>query len=270
MVWQNWVTTFLNFLPRLLSGIMIFIAAIVGSGYLGKWVKNLFGRKISNEELLHLIFLVTRWSVVIIGTVLALDQVNFDVTGFIAGLGVAGFTIGFALQDIAKNFISGLMLLYRQPFQLGDTVTISSFTGTVKEINVRDTVIETLDGELVIIPNRDVLENPIVNITHTTMRRRTISLGLGYGEDADRAMQLFLDAISAVPGVESEPVPTIRAESLGDSALMLSLQFWVNQQEQNILLVQSDVLKTIKQVSDEHQIDLPYPTQSILLRQAPE
>jgi len=137
--------------------------------------------------------------------------VSFDITGFIAGLGVAGFTIGFALQDIAKNFISGLLLLYWQPFKLGERVMISEFKGEVKEINVRDTVIETLDGELVVIPNREVFENPIVNYTHTRIRRRTVMIGLGYDENLDRAILIFLDAINSVPGVESDPAPTIRA-----------------------------------------------------------
>jgi len=160
---QNWFTTFLKYLPNLIAGIVIFILTLIGSGFIAKWVRRLVKVKVDNKELHQLVFRITRWVILILGTILALDQVNFDVTGFIAGLGVAGFTIGFALQDIAKNFISGLLLLYRQPFHLGDYVGISDYEGRVKEINIRDTVIETLDGELVIIPNQDVFENPILN-----------------------------------------------------------------------------------------------------------
>jgi len=152
-IFQDWLSTFTQFLPKVISGIVIFIVTVIGSGFLAKWVRRLVKKKIEDREILQLIFLITRWTVLIIGTVLALDQVDFDVTGFIAGLGVAGFTIGFALQDIAKNFISGLMLLYRQPFNLGEFVTVADHMGTVKEINIRDTVIETFDGEIVIIPN---------------------------------------------------------------------------------------------------------------------
>ncbi len=263
---QDWFSSFLQFLPKILAAIVIFIATLIGSGFIAKWIKKISEKKITSEEMLQLISRIARWSVLIVGTIIALDQVNFDITGFIAGLGVAGFTIGFALQDIAKNFISGLLLLYRQPFNLGERVMISDYKGEVKEINVRDTVIETLDGELVIIPNREVFENPIINYTHTRLRRRTIMIGLGYEEDADRAMDIFLETIKSVPGVEKDPEPSIRAEELGESALTLSALFWVDQQDTDLFGVHSEVLKAIKKASEEHDINLPYPVQTVLLR----
>ena len=265
-VWQSWLASLIDYLPKLLAGIVIFLVTLVGSSFVAKWVRGLFNRKIQSKEILQLIFLITRWSVLAVGTILALDQVNFDVTGFIAGLGVAGFTIGFALQDIAKNFIAGLMLLYRQPFNLGDTVMVEEYHGEVKEINIRDTVIETLDGELVIIPNRAIFENPIINFTHTRLRRRRIVIGLGYDEDADNAIEIFLNAINAVPGVEHDPAPTIVAEALGDSTLTLSAFYWVDQQKHGLLSVHSEVVKAIKAASETNHINLPYPIQKILLQ----
>jgi len=263
---QDYLTSFLQYLPKLVAGIVIFLGTLIGANFVAKWIKKLVGTKIDNVEILQLIFLMTRWSVIIMGTIFALDQVDFDVTGFIAGLGVVGFTIGFALQDIAKNFISGLLLLYRQPFNLGERVRIADYFGEVKEINVRDTVIETLDGELVIIPNREVFENPIVNFTHTRFRRRDVMIGLGYEEDADRAMKIFLDTIRSVPGVESDPGPTIRAEELGDSAMIIRALFWVDQQTNDLLEVHSKVVTAIKVSAEENNINLPYPVQTVLLR----
>lgn len=265
-VLQEWFTSFVEFLPNLISGIVIFILTLIGSGFIANWLRKVVKKKISNLEMLQLISRLTRWSVLIIGTILALDQVNFDVTGFIAGVGVVGFTIGFALQDIAKNFISGILLLYRQPFSIGERVAISEYKGEVKEINVRDTVIETLDGELVIIPNREVYENAIINLTHTRFRRRTVVIGLGYEQDPDRAEKLFLEAIISTQGVETDPAPTIRADSLGDSALMLEALFWVDQQHHNLLEVHSRVVKAILKISEENNINLPYPMQTVLVR----
>jgi small conductance mechanosensitive channel len=263
---QDWLTSFLENLPKIISAIVIFIVTLLGSGYVAKWVKQVSEKKITSEETLQLVSRIVRWTVLVFGTVMALNQVSFDITGFIAGLGVAGFTIGFALQDIAKNFVSGLLLLYRQPFNLGEVVMISDYLGEVKEINVRDTVIETLEGELVIIPNRDVFENPIINYTHTRLKRRTIMIGLGYEEDADRAMEIFLNTIKSVPGVESEPAPSIRADELGESTLTLSALFWVDQKKSDLFGVHSDVVKAIKKASEEHGINLPYPVQTVLLR----
>ena len=263
---QEWFSSLVQLLPNLITAIVIFFVTIIASDSLAKWVKRIVKKKIENNEMLQLIYLLTRWTVIILGTIFALSQVNFDVTGFIAGLGVAGFTIGFALQDIAKNFISGILLLSRQPFSIGDYVKVNDYKGTVKEINVRDTVVETLDGEIVIIPNQKVFENPITNYTHSRLRRRTIVIGLGYEEDVARATQIFLDVIKNVPGVESQPEPTIRAKELGDSALTLEALFWVDQQNNNLFGVHSDVVTAIKEASDKHKINLPYPVQTVLLQ----
>jgi small-conductance mechanosensitive channel len=263
---QEWFTSLVQLLPNLITAIVIFFVTILASDFLAKWVKRIAKKKIENNEVLHLLFLLTRWTVIILGTIFALSQVNFDVTGFIAGLGVAGFTIGFALQDIAKNFISGILLLSRQPFSIGDYVKVNDYSGTVKEINVRDTVVETLDGEIVIIPNQKVFENPITNYTHSRLRRSSFAIGLGYEEDVARATQIFLDVIKNVPGVESQPEPTIRAKELGDSALTLEALFWVDQQTNNLVGIHSDVVTAIKEASDAHNINLPYPVQTVLLQ----
>ena len=265
-VLQDWLASFLEFLPKVISSLVIFITTLIASGFLAKWIKRVSAKKISSHETLQLISRIVRWSVLVIGFVVALDQVNFDVTGFIAGLGVAGFTIGFALQDIAKNFISGLLLLYRQPFSLGDMIEVSDFQGKVKEINVRDTVIVTLSGKEIIIPNRDVFENPIINLTKMPLRRRSVMIGLGYDEDTDQTIEVFLNSIRSIPGVEQEPEPLIRVKELGDFALMLEALFWVNQEEHDLLVVHSNVVKAIKQAAEENGINLPFPMQTILLR----
>ncbi len=263
---EEWFVSFMEFLPNIIAGVVFFIVTVIASGFIAKWAKQIFGKKISNKEILELVFLLTRWTILIVGTILALDMVNFDVTGFIAGLGVAGFTIGFALQDMAKNFISGILLLYRQPFNLGELVRVDDYLGKVKEINVRDTVITTLDGELVIIPNNMVFENPIINYSHTQYRRRKITIGLGYDEDADRAIAIFLDTIKSVPGVELDPSPIIQASELGDSVLVLTALFWVDQQENDLINVHSEVIKAIKVAAEDNHIDLPYPIQTVLVK----
>ena len=262
-IFQGWLTSFIDFFPKIVAALVIFIVTLVGSGFIAKSVRKFSARKLTSPELLQLIFRVTRWTLLIIGTIVALDQVNFNVTGFIAGLGVAGFTIGFALQDIAKNFISGLLLLYRQPFVIGDAVKISTFTGIISEINIRDTVLKTYDGELVIIPNQEVFENPIVNYTHTKLRRQSVTIGLGYQEDSDRATEVFLKAIKNVAGVEDTPAPTIYVSDLGNSALILKAYYWADQKDENLFEVQSQVISAINKASKENGITLPYPIQTI-------
>ena len=269
-VFQDWLVSAVQFLPKLIAGVIIFVLTLFLSGLAAKWIRKVAKPKIESEEIMQLISTITRWGVIILGTILALSQVDFDVTGFVAGLGIAGVTIGFALQDITKNFVSGLLLLIRQPFQLGDYIEVSDLSGTVKEINIRDTVIETFDGALVIIPNTKLFENPIINNAHSQFRRATISIGLGYEEDTDQAIDVFLETIKSVPGVAEDPKTSILADSLGDSALILSARFWVNQHQDSFVDVQSNVVKAIKLASEKHGINLPYPIQTVLLKQVSE
>ncbi|MDY7041221.1 MAG: mechanosensitive ion channel family protein [Chloroflexota bacterium] len=265
---EQFVQEVINFIPHLIVALITFGASLFLSGLIARWVHRAAKMNIRDPETLRLLSRLARWGVIILGTLVALDQVNFDVTGFIAGLGVAGLTVGFALQDIARNFVAGILLLVRQPFSIGDAVEVAGYTGTVLDVTVRDTVIKTCDGEEVILPNIDVFTNAITNYSELPNRRRTVLIGLGYEEDADWATRVFLEAIKGVEGVLEDPPPTLQAEELGDSALILAARFWVNQTTHGLFDVHSAVVRTIKRVAEEKNIELPYPIQTVRLEGA--
>lgn len=134
-------------------------------------------------------------------------------------------------------------------------------------INIRDTEVETLDGDFMIIPNNKITENPIINATTARLRRRSVAIGLGLKEDADHAMQIFLEAIQAVAGVEADPAPMIQAMSMSESALSLTAFYWVDQRQNSPLLVHTAVLKAVNNAAQVYHIDLPYPTQTVFVQQ---
>ncbi|OQY35105.1 MAG: hypothetical protein B6I38_01835, partial [Anaerolineaceae bacterium 4572_5.1] len=107
----------------------------------------------------------TRWAIIIWGLFLGLQQVEFNLTGFVTGLGIVGFTIGFAFQDIAKNFMAGMLLLLQQPFDIGDSIEVAGYAGTVTDIEIRSTALRTFDGRHVIIPNAEVFTGVITNFS---------------------------------------------------------------------------------------------------------
>lgn len=257
-----------EFLPKLIAGLITFFLSVLAAPPLARWVRRALVRRLKDEEIVCLLGRLTHWSVVIVGTLVALDQVNFDVTGFLAGLGVVGITLGFALQDIARNFVAGILILMRQPFEIGDAVQVGGYTGKVREVTTRDTVIETWDGELAIIANTQVFEDPILNFTRLPQRRRSINIGLGYDQDVGRAMQVFSEAVRDVEGVLDEPEPHVLAEELGDFALTLVVRFWVDQTVSSLLGVQSDVVVAINAAAERAGIALPYPIQTVRLEQA--
>jgi small-conductance mechanosensitive channel len=251
------------FVPHLVVALVVFVLTLLLSGWVARWVQRAAKIRIEDIETRRLLSRLARWSVIILGTLAALDQVDFDVTGFVAGLGIAGFTIGFALQDIARNFVAGILLLVRQPFNIGDAVEVGDYAGTVLDIKVRDTVIRTWDGELVIVPNMDIFTNAIKNYSRLPTRRRTVYVGLGYGEDSSQATRVFLEAMAGVEGVLVEPAPTLQAEELGDSAVVMAARFWVNQETHGVFDVHSAVVQAIKEAAEREEIDLPYPTQTV-------
>jgi len=262
---QAFLEEALRFIPKLIAALVTFGVSLLLSVAAARWTRGAVSTKIDDEETLLLLSRLVRWTVIVLGTVLALDQVDFDVTGFAAGLGIAGLTIGFALQDITRNFIAGLLLLVRQPFDIDDAVEAAGYAGTVLQITTRDTVLKTWDGEMVILPNLEVFAKPIINYSDLPNRRRTVHIGLGYAEDAERATQVFLKAIQSVDGVLVDPAPELLAEKLGDSTLDLAARFWVNQETHGLFDVHSAVVRTIKEAAEQEGIDLPYPIQTVRL-----
>jgi len=160
---QGLIEELVRFIPNLVVALITFGAFLLLSVVAARWIRRVASDRIDDVETVILLSRLSRWGVVVAGTSLALDQVNFDVTGFVAGLGIAGLTIGFALQDITRNFIAGLILLVRQPFDIGDSVEVAGHAGTVLEVTTRDTVLKTWDGEMVILPNLEVFANPLIN-----------------------------------------------------------------------------------------------------------
>lgn len=260
---QQYLDRAIAFLPHLIAAIVTFIASLLLSGVAARWAQRSAKRRIEDPETQQLLSRLVRWTVLLVGTIVALDQVDFDVTGFLAGLGIAGVTIGFALQDIARNFVAGVLLLLRQPFGIGDAVEVAGHAGTVLEITTRDTVIKTWDGVMEVLPNMDVFTNPIVNYSELPLRRRTINIGLGYGQDVNHARQVFLEAMRSVDGVQEDPAPEVLTEELGDSALSLAARFWVNQETHNLFDVHSRVVEATNEAAEREGIDLPYPTQTV-------
>ena len=157
--------------PNILTALLIFFGSLYLARLLSDLLKKVLERRGADHEVTLLLGTIMRWSVVVAGVMTALQRF-FDVTAFLAGLGILGFTIGFALQNIMQNFVSGVILLIEQPFDVGDAVELNSYGGTVLTINLRTTEMRTFDGLIVMIPNADVLSNTITNYTRDDIHRK--------------------------------------------------------------------------------------------------
>ncbi|MFP4344421.1 MAG: mechanosensitive ion channel family protein [Anaerolineales bacterium] len=257
------------FIPNLLVALVVFVITLWLAGVAARQAEESAKKRIEEPEIVEILVRITRWGVLILGTLVALEQVNFNITGFLTGLGILGFTVGFALQDISRNFVAGILLILRRPFNIGDAIKIGDFSGAVLKINMRDTVIRTWDGEMVIIPNIDVFTQAITNYTALPLRRRTVKIGLGYGQDLRQAVEILIEALRNVDGVLESPAPEIYAQELGDSVLNFAAYFWLNQKTHGLFKVQSDAIQAINTAAERAGIDMPYPTQVVHLQAEP-
>lgn len=253
------------FLPRLGLAILVYLAARMISAWVSKILRRSMEQRDHDPELIVLLEMITRWSILALGVVLALEQLAPGrFTGLIAGLGIAGFTIGFALQDVAKNFVAGILLLIQQPFGIGDAIEVAGYGGTVVDISLRSTDLRTWDGRHVLIPNGDVFVSPIVNFSQGTQRRVQISVGVAYDSDLDKVTRVALDAIKNVPGLLQDPSPSVIFSAFGDSSIEFSTYYWIDTDVASLGIAQDTGIKAIKNSFARESIEIPYPIQTVI------
>lgn len=251
------LTHAVEFIPNLVVAIIIFLATLWLSRLGANVVRAALKRRRADAEVTLLLARISQWTIIIFGLVWALAQVNFDVTGFVAGLGIVGFTVGFALQDIAKNFVAGILLLIQQPFSIGDAVEVKGYGGVVTNIEIRSTTVRTWDGLLVIIPNADVYGNPITNYSKIDQRRLSITLGLAYDSDLQKVDDILCQVAASLPGVRQEPAPLAVFDKFGEVAIHVTLYFWIDVIETSYLAALDAAIKGIKAAFEREGIEIP-------------
>lgn len=263
---QTALTELLLFLPDLITAIVVFIVTLVAAGYFSRIVSKALKARKADPQIILLLSRTTRWIVIITGTITALELVHFDVTAFVAGLGVAGIAAGFALQDMLSNFVAGIMLLIQRPFATGDRIETAGFFGTVEEVDLRATRLITPDGKDVLIPNKDVLGNPLTNWTRTPLIRIELGVGVAYDTDLDLAEQVSLQAIQGLPGLTNDPdEPIVWYTTFGDSSINFRLIFWVDTRETHFNEAKDEALKRVKKAFDQQGIMIPFPIRTVYM-----
>lgn len=254
----------LDFLPKFVLALVIFFASLYLSKIISAAVRRALYKRTPVPNATKLLVDITRWSILSVGTVMAFQQF-LDVTTFLAGLGILGFTVGFALQDVMKNFASGVILLIQQPFRVGDSVAVGDYEGTVLAIDLRSTEIKTFDGRIAIVPNADVLNHVIVNYTHSLQRRIEVVVGVAYGTDLKLARDVVLEAIRDVPGYLEEPAAMVVFKEFGESSVDMSVFVWFETAQTTPLKARDAAIEAINHAFDAHNIEIPFPIRTVLM-----
>lgn len=252
-------------IPNILTAVLIFVASLYLANLLSKLLKRVLTDRKADPEITMLLGKLTRWSIIAIGIITALQRF-FDVTAFLAGLGILGFTIGFALQDIMQNFVAGVILLVQQPFDVGDVIETDQYLGTILAINLRTSEMKTIDGRMVTIPNASILSNPITNYTRAEFRRVELPVGVSYDSDPAVARQVVMESIQNVPGYVVEPEPMVVFHTFGGSSIDMSAFFWIDTSKTNPLLAKDAAFELVKAALDRKGIEIPFPITTVYMQ----
>ncbi|TQN43555.1 mechanosensitive ion channel-like protein [Blastococcus colisei] len=202
-------------------------------------------------------------AVVGVGLVYALDLLGVRIGPLVGALGVGGIAIAFAAQDILSNFIAGILLQVRRPFRVGEQIGSGDYEGVVDDVNLRTTVLSTYDGLVVYLPNAEVLKNPIVNYTRTPISRTSLTVGLAYDTDLERARRVLLDACITADGVQAVPPPEVWVEEFADSSINVAVRYWHPADIASRWRVRSAVAVSLKTALDRAGMTIPFPQRVI-------
>lgn len=245
------------------AGIILFVT-IVASQVVQRLTVRAFAKN-SERAAVRLTGRFLAYVVVAAGFVYMLEALHVQIGPLIGALGITGIALAFALQDILQNLVAGVILQARRPVRRGDQVEVGGYQGIVRDIDLRTVLIRTFDGLDVYIPNRAVLENPIVNYTISPTRRLNLPVGVGYDADLEVAQRCMIEAVSKVAGVLGDPEPAAWVTGFGASSIDFTVLAWFEVSGNSLYRIQSDAAIAIKASLDSEGIEIPFPQRTLTL-----
>ncbi len=262
---DGWLEQLVLLLPNLLVALLV----VVAFWLVAKLVKKALARlldPIVPGQIARLLGTLAYLATLIVGVSVALGIVGLQktVASLLAGAGIVGLALGFAFQDIAANFMSGILLAIRRPFRVGELIETNDFFGTVQRITLRSTEIRTPPGQLVLVPNSQVFQNPIVNFSSTGERRVDLSVGVAYGDDLEKARTVAVAAVEKIEARQADRPVELFFEEFGDSSINFVVRFWIDFSRQaEYLAARSEAIERVKTAFDEAGLTIPFPIRTL-------
>lgn len=265
---KAWMTAGIDLLPNLVLAILVILAAV----FIAKSIKSLSEKYLlrvgTNKTISRFLSQLFFLGVLVLGIMLALSVMDLSktVSSILAGLGIAGLALGFAFQDTAANFMSGIFITFNQPYKLGDVIeSKDGHQGTVMDINLRVTKIQSFDGPIVHVPNRMLFQEYFINYSETNRRRVQIDCGVSYGEDLDQVQEIALEAMQGVPHRIKSEDPTIFWTGFGDSSINFTLNLWVEYSgnQRDFIPARNEGILALKKAFDKNGITIPFPIRTL-------
>lgn len=260
-------------LPNIILGLVVFALFWGISWLLKKSIRGAAHRAGQPQGVQMVLSRLVSWVVLALGVLVALAVIFPTITpaSLFSALGNGGVAIGFVFKDIFQNLLAGVLILLTRPFRIGDQIVSGEHEGQVEDIQVRATLVRTYDNRRIVIPNSELYTNRVtVNNAYPT-RRLSVEVGIGYGDDISHARTVILAAFNDLPGIVTDPAPAVLVTSLADFTVVLEVRFWIDPPaRRDAVEAQDQVLEAMKNALTKAGIDLPYPTQQLLIHDQTE
>jgi len=262
----GWFDGFILMLPNLLVALLaVILSALIGR-VLARGLERVLSRTDLPTTARQLFARITRFSALLIGVLLALSALDLDgaVTSLLAGAGVVGLALGFAFQDLASNFISGVGLSLRRPLQVGDILEHGDTMGVVEDVDLRTTSVRTFQGQLVLIPNKHIYQEKVTIYTDQARRRVDLAVGVSYGDDLALVEKVTREAIEGIESRLEDDPPKVFFTGFGGSSIDLVAAFWIAYESQaQFMKARSEAIMAIHQAYDAADITIPFPIRTL-------
>jgi small conductance mechanosensitive channel len=253
--------------PDIIFKLLLFFSIIITFRFLSRMTRNVVKRSCEKSSLdvsnllKDILISGSGGTVMLLGVFMALSQIGISLGPMLAGLGVAGFVIGFALQDTLGNFAAGAMILIYRPYDVDDFVEVTGASGLVRKMNLVSTTITTFDNQTLVVPNSRIWGDVIKNVTAQKLRRVDLEFGVGYGDDIEHTERVLRDIIDSHDLILSEPATLIKLHTLGESSVNFIVRPWAKTED--YWNVYWDIMREVKMRFDREGISIPFPQRDI-------
>ena len=263
---QVWGNQIILLLPNIFVAILLLIITFYLARVIRNALDNVISRFSHSAALNNLISTLLYLMLLLIGFFFVLSVLKLDkvVISLLAGVGILGLALGFAFQDIAANFISGVIIAVQKPFGVGDMIETNDYFGVIERITLRTVDVRKPTGELVKLPNKMVFENPVTNLSYHGTRRVDVEVGISYAEDLERVQQVVIEALENVKNRVKTRDIEVMYDAFGDSSINFKARFWVSYSRQvDYVGAKSDAIIRIKKAFDANNIVIPFPIRTL-------
>lgn len=263
---QGWIEAIITHLPNFIAAVVVLVLFWVAARIARRAAGRLLDRVSTHGPVKSLVAKGIYLVVLATGLFIALGILELDrtVTSMLAGVGILGLALGFAFQDIAANFIAGILISVRRPFSDGHLVESNGHMGIVQSVDLRTTVVRTFQGQVVRIPNAQVFQNPLINYSETGRRRVDIVCGVAYGDDLERVREIAIEAVEEVSSRDASRDVGCFYSEFGDSSINFLVFFWIPFAAQvDYLAARSEAIVLLKAAFDANDITIPFPIRTL-------